>query len=95
MVHCLYTYARRPTIGPNRNHRTIVDTAPAFGDPATVTDASRVAHPARVADSRCIADPGGITANGAGPMMISGVVRDPMSAKSGAGRRGTRNGSGP
>ena len=76
MVHCLYTYARRPTIGPNRNHRTIVDTAPAFGDPATVTDARRVDHPTRIPDPRRSADPGTIRTKGDNEMMISSVFGD-------------------
>jgi hypothetical protein len=75
MVHLSSIYCKEASHGRNRKHRTIVDTARAFGDSATVTDAPRVHHPARVADPRPIADSGRITANGDGPMMISSVVR--------------------
>jgi hypothetical protein len=75
MVHLSSIYCKEASHGRNRKHRTIVDTARAFGDSATVTDAPRVHHPARVADPRPIADSGRIIANGDGPMMISSVVR--------------------
>jgi hypothetical protein len=76
MIHLSSIYCKEASHGRNRNHRTIVDTARAFGDAAAVTDAGRIARPARIADPRRIADPGRITTNGDGPMMISSVVGD-------------------
>jgi hypothetical protein len=70
MIHLSSIHCKEASHGRNRNHRTTVDTARAFGDAATAAD------PARIANTRAIADPGRITANGAGPMMVSGAVGD-------------------
>jgi hypothetical protein len=49
VFHC-----KEASHGRNRTHRTGDDTASAFSDSATVTDAPSVDHPARIADPRCI-----------------------------------------
>jgi hypothetical protein len=50
--------------GHEHNHRSTVDTARAFGDATAVAHAGGVAHPPR------ITDPGTISTNGDGEMMI-------------------------
>jgi hypothetical protein len=75
MVHWTSIYCKEASHGRTRDHYTTVDTASAFGDAATARRAGRVADPTGVADPRAIADSGGSTANGDGPMMISGVPR--------------------
>jgi hypothetical protein len=74
MIHSTSIHCKEASHGRNRNQRTIGDTARAFGDSTRVTGAPGADHPARVADSQRIADPGGITPNGDEPMMISSVV---------------------
>jgi hypothetical protein len=81
MIHLSSIHCKEASHGRNRNPRTIVDPARAFGDSATVTDAPGVDHPARIADPRRIADPERITTNGDGPMMISSVVGDRSAGK--------------
>jgi hypothetical protein len=76
MIHLSSIHCKEASHGRNRNHRTTVDTARAFGDAATTMRAGRVAHPTGIADTRAIADPGRSTTNGDGPMMTSSVVGD-------------------
>jgi hypothetical protein len=76
MIHLSSTNCKEASHGRNPYTSSNPDTAPAFGDAAAVTRPARVADPAGVADPRCIVDPGTITANGDGPMMISGAVGD-------------------
>ena len=85
MVHWSSIHRKEASHGRNRDHHTTVDTAGAFGDAATTMRAGRVADPTRVADPRPIADPGRSTANGDGPMMISGVVGERAAGTAPAG----------
>src|SRR6478672_1381391 len=73
MIHCSSIHRKEASHGRNRDHHTTVDTASAVGDAATTVRADRVADPTGVADPRRIA---ANTANGGGPMMISGVLGD-------------------
>ena len=76
MIHWSSIHRKEASHGRNPYTSPNADPARPFGDAAAVTRAARITHPAGVADPRPIADPGRSTANGDGPMMLSGVLGD-------------------